>query len=58
MGNRMVSQIVGRDHQSLNCSENKVKLSLLSTPEPLVRQETIPTERPPLVDKVSANFSG
>jgi hypothetical protein len=28
------------------------------TPWLLVRQQTIPTERPPLVGEVSANFSG
>jgi hypothetical protein len=29
----------------------------LQTPGPLVRQRTIPTERPPLVGEVSANYS-
>jgi hypothetical protein len=28
------------------------------TPWPVVRKRTIPTERPPLVSEVSANFSG
>jgi hypothetical protein len=28
------------------------------TPWPLVRKRTIPTERPPLVGEVSANFCG
>jgi hypothetical protein len=30
----------------------------LLSPGALVRQRTIPTERPPLVGEVSANFSG
>jgi hypothetical protein len=35
-------------------SQNKPK----KTPWPLVRKRTIPTERPPLVGEVSANFCG
>jgi hypothetical protein len=36
------------------CEEKIVPL----TPWPLVRKRTIPTERPPQVGKLSANFSG
>jgi hypothetical protein len=48
----------------LNIAVNKVKKLLLHTLllirnyGALVRQRTIPTERPPLVGEVNANFSG
>jgi hypothetical protein len=34
------------------------RLKLNQTPWPLVRKRTIPTERPPLLGEVSANFCG
>jgi hypothetical protein len=37
-----------------NLQKKKLKLNSVA----LVRERTIPTERPPLVDKVSANFCG
>jgi hypothetical protein len=37
----------------ISLTENKKQ-----TPWPLFRKRTVPTERPPLVGEVSANFSG
>jgi hypothetical protein len=53
---------------SMDCIENTAshsssivvcvyKLKLNSPPWPLVRKQTIPTERPPLVGEVSANLA-
>jgi hypothetical protein len=36
----------------------KITVSNKKAPWPVVRKQTIPTERPPLVGEVSANFSG
>jgi hypothetical protein len=40
---------------SFNCLKKSVKTKL-KTPWPLVRKRTIPTERPPHVGEISANF--
>jgi hypothetical protein len=46
-----------RTHTNLWTLTHTVK-NLKKTPWPLVRKRTIPTERPPLVGEVSANFCG
>jgi hypothetical protein len=37
---------------------SEIWLNVSTTPWLLVRKRTIPTERPPLVDEVNANFCG
>jgi hypothetical protein len=47
-------KIQAMDIKFLRRTEEKQKLNSVA----LVRERTIPTERPPLVGEVSANFSG
>jgi hypothetical protein len=43
-------------HRHVNIRATRFILNNFITPWPLVRKRTIPTERPPLVGEVSANF--
>jgi hypothetical protein len=44
--------------QKCNPEFTKLRQPIQTNSEALVRQGTIPTERPPFVGEVSANFSG
>jgi hypothetical protein len=49
--------LFGTAERTLTCIL-QMALGKKKTPWPLVRKRTIPTERPPLVGEVSANFCG
>jgi hypothetical protein len=55
--NKIITTTVPSEHISLAFCLISLLFTYL-TPWPLVRKRTIPTERPPLVGEVSANFSG
>jgi hypothetical protein len=60
---KLLTAYTARDYERLNGSAPRSLLFLpkqktKQTPWPLVRERTIPTDRPPLVDEFSVNFCG